>query len=1730
MLPLPAGFPCGLWPFRHPRSDVRSKPAKIVLVIVAVASVLFTGVPDRAMSQVTESVFASLPGGSTGDLIQASDGNFYGTTYAGGTTNSGTVFQVTPIGVLTVLHSFNSSSDGGGPQSGVIQGTDGNLYGATSGGGSAGGGTLFKMTLTGQFTLLHAFSGNLAGANPQGALVQGIDGNFYGVTQNGGYTSPTGNPEPVFFRVDSSGNYTTLLDFGTTPGYYISVIAASPSTLLQGSDGNFYGTSRLGGINNGQGSIFSVTPGGSPALVYSFTGNADGGHPTFTPLVEGPDGSFYGTAPFDNASQGGGVVFQYSPAPNLAQVHGFNAIATGEESAGGVFWGSDGALYGTTILGGSPLCANGRTTGCGTFYKVNPDGTNFQSLYSFQTAPDASVPNNGAPMQASDGSFYGVTTLGGASNTGGIYKVTLSPALPAPVLLTLSSAMTPLNQPVTLNWEVFNAFSLSAQQCFASVQGSPLGAGNWTGVQAGTLRGVNGQKVFEGSATITPTANGVFTYALTCGGRESGFVTLTAGTPFQIVSPLSQGVVGEKYLDYPVTGGTQPYTLAVLSGNLPPGLALIPAAGNSQVAAIGGTPTQFGIYSFVLQGADSAAVPAKISQSVSITILSGLAITGMINKGTVGADFKQTLVATGGTPPYSWSITAGSLPDGLTLNSVTGLISGKPTKVGVQTVTLQVQDSEKVPAQVNLTQPFTIEASQPIAAVEFTQAIQQYQTLTDLKASLTATGEPPVPIIAGKPMAMRIYYTAPDELTTYSLTVTGAVSDSESLLLVPNCTPVDQRAKTSPCLTTDLSFTPPATSFSVTLTLTDNQGKQVEQETLLVNTHTTQGLTFRAVEVCTSVSCGQVDALLPSAYLNSIMPASTTYEFHGSTFNFSGGVPAELLASATFYTPAEQAADLSSNQRSIVMGVRGQLSEDFDTQSIDATHGVSAVGVPDQRIYFGVEVAGQILGTAVGASLGLQGTGLYGHDLSVPGCFPGTYQGGYWPFPTNNVQSSQGLEYGYDVTGYSVKDPNVTYDTMSYCFPTWISPIQYKRLITALGGGAVSSPSVSVPSPAESAPAPRSKVMSHPTASSALTPGTYLQVSGGISNANVSLNPIFTETMSGSTDAGTGSYSIVEQSTSGQALYTRHFALANVSETTGDPTTGQTTVQEPSAFSEWIPQTAGTASIGVFDPTGNLLSSVALTGSSPTVAIASPAAGFVGSGQQTVSWTSQEQGVTSFFARIFYSIDSGMTWIETGNSQTNSATIDFSHLPGGNTALIRVDVSDGINTGTATSAPFLVPRKLPTSVLINTPATGSLRLGSRPVYLTGGAFDPDDGALTGSQLQWSSNIQGALGSGSLLPVKLQPGTHTLTLTATDSDGNAISTTTTVTVVGGPPTVSIGQAPCSPNASINAAPSAQGANLTSVQYSLDGGITYANIPTGQLPYALNLAGVTASTLLVVAVEASGQVGAQSLAIIGSGCATYTLTALTGSGQSATVGTAFTTPLKVLVKDGGGNLAAGVSLTFNPPSSGASALLSSASATTGSDGTASVSAVANGVAGSYNVAAALNGSVSATFALTNVAAIPPSFTIAAASKTLSIAAGGSATDSITLTASGGFSSAVAFACTGLPAGATCAFSPATLTPPASTASVLTVYLPKTAASLRDTSSGEVATALGCLGVLWLTRRKKFLSLLPRLVLLLVIVTAIGCENAPAPVVSAPTSFTLTVTGSSGSLQHNLMIQVN
>jgi len=308
-----------------------------------------------------------------GRVTQATDGNFYGPTDNGGTGNAGVIYRITSAGRFMVLYNFCVTypcADGISPVS-VLQGRNGKLYGSSYGSRSTFEpdlGAVFELTLAGTLTTLHSFSGS-DGSYPVGPMMQASNGNLYGTTSEGGSsaTCPSNGFEGcgTIFQITPSGTLTTLHVFdgsdGALPGY--------GGTLIEGTDGNLYGTSTDGGTSPNGGTIFKITPAGKFTTLYYFCSQpncSDGANPVES-LVQASDGNFYGTTVDGGNSMAYGTIFKITPQGVLTTLYKFCSLpdcADGVDPQAALIQATDGNFYGTTANGGG-------TTNSGTVFRFS---------------------------------------------------------------------------------------------------------------------------------------------------------------------------------------------------------------------------------------------------------------------------------------------------------------------------------------------------------------------------------------------------------------------------------------------------------------------------------------------------------------------------------------------------------------------------------------------------------------------------------------------------------------------------------------------------------------------------------------------------------------------------------------------------------------------------------------------------------------------------------------------------------------------------------------------------------------------------------------------------------------------------------------------------------------------------------------------------------------------------------------------------------------------------------------------------------------------------------------------------------------------------------------------------------------------------------------------------------------------------------------------------------------
>ena len=371
-------------------------------------------------------------------LLQGTDGNLYGTTSEYGGRGVGAVFKITPTGTLTTLYRFcvqTSCTDGLGPLAGLIQATDGDFYGTTAGGGAGyiGGGTVFKITPTGILTTLYSFCSQINctdGANPVAGLVQAANGDFYGTTSLGGANCPPFGCGTIF-KITPSGALTTLYSFCSESG---CTDGQSPfGGLIQASDGDLYGTTNGDGTHYG--TIFKITPSGSLTTLhgfchpYAYPTCTEGTHPSGG-LIQATNGDLYGTTEGGGANcapAGCGTIFKINMSGDLTTLYSFCAQANCADGEAPVV----GLVQATdgNLYGTTPrggINSSFCNVTCGTAFKITPSGA-FATLHSF--CSENNCPDgylpSAVPVQDTDGNLYGTTEFGGANLYGTVFSLSV---------------------------------------------------------------------------------------------------------------------------------------------------------------------------------------------------------------------------------------------------------------------------------------------------------------------------------------------------------------------------------------------------------------------------------------------------------------------------------------------------------------------------------------------------------------------------------------------------------------------------------------------------------------------------------------------------------------------------------------------------------------------------------------------------------------------------------------------------------------------------------------------------------------------------------------------------------------------------------------------------------------------------------------------------------------------------------------------------------------------------------------------------------------------------------------------------------------------------------------------------------------------------------------------------------------------------------------------------------
>jgi uncharacterized repeat protein (TIGR03803 family) len=379
--------------------------------ILAFAGLLMLFATQPALAQTLKALYSFTGATDGGDpfpaVIRDAAGNLFGTTDYAGQFNAGVVFKVSKTGQETVLYSFCSSSgcpDGEYPYAPLVQDAAGNLYGTTQYGGAASIGVVFKVSPTGTETVLHSFTGGADGALPYGGLFRDPAGTLYGTTESGGAANLG-----VAFKITKAGKETVLHSF---TGSAKDGSEPASASFYMDAQRNLYSVTSHGGTAN-EGVLYKLTPKGKLTVLHSFAaGTTDGCYPYGTPAVDAHGNMYGGTGGCGTSNFG--VVWKVSKNGSETILHNFAGASDGQSPLAGVILDAAGNIYGTTNTGGA--------SGFGTAFEVNKKGK-FTLLHTFTGGTDGKYLYGGLILDPK-GRIYGTTINGGTGGYGTVWRIT----------------------------------------------------------------------------------------------------------------------------------------------------------------------------------------------------------------------------------------------------------------------------------------------------------------------------------------------------------------------------------------------------------------------------------------------------------------------------------------------------------------------------------------------------------------------------------------------------------------------------------------------------------------------------------------------------------------------------------------------------------------------------------------------------------------------------------------------------------------------------------------------------------------------------------------------------------------------------------------------------------------------------------------------------------------------------------------------------------------------------------------------------------------------------------------------------------------------------------------------------------------------------------------------------------------------------------------------------------
>ena len=675
--------------------------------------VIFAVSPDGTAFEVIRH-FGAFPEGNhpRGELTQGSDGRLYGTTVFGGTNNAGTIYAIDTNGSgFTTLRNLHQANDGSKPVAGLIEGSDGRLYGTASYGGTNSG-TLFAVQPDGSgFAVLGKFSLPYSGGGPECRLIQGSDGRLYGTTSRGGP-----NDRGTVFALESDGNgFTTLHGFS----HYADGFGPLAG-LARGMDGRLYGTTYEGGANN-SGTIFAIEPDGTSFVVLRNLSLHSRGDTPKTGITKGRDGRIYGGTGKGGAGNAGTLFVMEADGTGLSTLHEFFKSLDGSSPCGGLLHGSDGRLYGTALAGGM--------NNYGTVFAMEADGSGFTTLRHLAFTADGGNPQGGV-IEGLDGRLYGTTYEGGPKGAGTAFAInrdgtgfTVLRSMSlvedgglssAGLLLGRDGRLYGMLERSALYGEAGALYAMESNGSGFSVLRRLVRESDGSSPRGGLMQGVD-ERLYG-----VANDGGAF-------GGGTVFAVSPDGTEFTVLKHLNRALDGAHPDAKLVQGGDGlVYGTTTVGGEFDGGTVFAVAPDGTSFEILHHlNPTTDGQHATkeLVVGSDGwiHAAASQEGPEGGGTVFS-LNLTPEINSpltaaGIYGAAFTYSITATNSPTDFD----ALNLPVGLSVDSSNGVISGAPLQTGLFTVTLAASNIyDTGTAELSLT------VSPASALISITDTVQEY--------------------------------------------------------------------------------------------------------------------------------------------------------------------------------------------------------------------------------------------------------------------------------------------------------------------------------------------------------------------------------------------------------------------------------------------------------------------------------------------------------------------------------------------------------------------------------------------------------------------------------------------------------------------------------------------------------------------------------------------------------------------------------------------------------------------------------------------------------------------------------------------------------------------------------------------------------------------------------------------------------------------------------------------